>query len=49
MASLTLGFALLLCLLNAGLWTVYTEMPLASVGWIAAAGSCMWLQRWQKR
>jgi hypothetical protein len=49
MASLTLGFAILLCLLNAGLWTAYTGMPLASGGWVAAAYACVWLQKWQKR
>jgi hypothetical protein len=49
MTSFTLFFAVLLCLVNAGLWTVYTEMPLASAGWIAAAMACVWLQKWSKK
>ncbi len=49
MTSLTLAFAILLCVLNAALWTVYTEMPLASAVWLAAAAACFWLQKWSRR
>jgi hypothetical protein len=47
--ALTLIFAILLCVVNAVLWTAYTEMPLASAGWMAAAVGCVWLQKWSRR
>jgi hypothetical protein len=46
MTSLTLGFAVLLCVVNAALWMVYTQLPIASLGWLVAAGGCIWLQKW---
>jgi hypothetical protein len=48
MTGLTLAFAILLCLINAALWTLYTDMPLASAGWLAAAAGCVWLQKWSR-
>jgi hypothetical protein len=49
MATLTLAFAILLCVANAALWTVYTGMPLASAAWLLAAAGCVWLQKWSRR
>jgi hypothetical protein len=49
MTALTLAFAILLCLINAGLWLVYTQLPLAAAGWVAAAAACIWLQKWSRR
>jgi len=39
-------FAVLLCLVNAMVWTFVSEMPLAGVGWVGAAFACMGLQKW---
>ena len=41
-------FAILLCLVNAVVWTVVSEMPVAGVGWLIAAVFCFWLQKWSK-
>jgi hypothetical protein len=49
MTTLTLLFAILLCVVNAALWTVYTQLPLASAGWLAAAAACVWLQKWSRK
>lgn len=49
MTSLTLAFAVLLCVLNALLWMVYTQVPMASAGWLAAAAGCIWLQKWSRQ
>ncbi len=48
MTSLTLVFAIVLCVVNAALWTVYTNMPLASAGWMLAAIGCVWLHKWTR-
>jgi hypothetical protein len=42
------AFAILLCLVNAVVWTVISEMPLAGAGWVIAAISCVWLQKWSR-
>ncbi len=49
MTTLTLVFAILLCVVNAALWMVYTQMPIASAGWMLAAAGCVWLQKWAAR
>ncbi len=41
-------FAILLCLLNAVVWTFVSDMPLAGVGWVLAAVLCFWLQKWSR-
>ncbi|HVE49268.1 MAG TPA: hypothetical protein VNG69_06570 [Casimicrobiaceae bacterium] len=41
-------FAILLCLVNAVVWTVVSEMPLAGAGWLIAAIGCIYLQKWSK-
>jgi len=38
----------MLCLINAVVWTFVSEMPLAGVGWIVAAVSCVYLQKWAR-
>ncbi len=49
MTTLTLLFAILLCVVNAALWTLYPNMPLARAGWMLAAAGCVWLQKWTRR
>jgi len=46
MTGVTLIFAIVLCAANAVLWTVYTQMPLASAAWLGAAVACVWLRKW---
>jgi hypothetical protein len=41
-------FAITLCLVNAVVWTVISEMPLAGAAWVLAAASCIWLQKWSR-
>ena len=41
-------FAILLCLVNALVWTFVSDMPVAGVGWVIAAAFCYWLQKWSK-
>jgi hypothetical protein len=43
---LVLAFAMLLCLINAALWTLYSDMPVAGLGWLLAAVGCVKLRRW---
>jgi hypothetical protein len=49
MANILVGvFAILLCLINAAVWTFISEKPLIGVGWILAAFACVWLQKWSR-
>jgi hypothetical protein len=41
-------FAIMLCLVNAVMWTVYSEMPAAGIGWLVAAIGCLVLQKWSR-
>ncbi len=41
-------FAILLCLVNAVVWTFVSDMPLVGIGWVVAAVSCIWLRRWSR-
>ncbi len=41
-------FAILLCLINAVVWTFVSEMPIADVGWVLAAAFCFYLQKWSQ-
>ena len=43
---LVLLFAVLLCLVNAVVWTFVSEMPMAGIGWVIAAVGCVGLQKW---
>jgi len=45
---IVLVFAIILCLVNAVVWTVYSEMPLMGVAWVVAAGLCVKLQKWSR-
>ena len=42
------AFAILLCLVNAAVWTFVSKMPLAGIGWVLAAGACIWLEKWSR-
>jgi hypothetical protein len=42
-------FAIMLCLVNALVWTFISEMPVMGVAWVMAAGLCFWLQKWSRR
>jgi hypothetical protein len=41
-------FAVALCLINAVVWTFISQMPFMGVGWLLAAGVCVYLQRWSR-
>ncbi len=41
-------FAIMLCLVNALVWTFISEMPLMGSAWVGAAALCFWLQKWSK-
>jgi hypothetical protein len=41
-------FAILLCLINAIVWTFVSDMPLAGVGWVLADAFCFYLQKWSQ-
>jgi hypothetical protein len=40
--------AVMLCLVNALVWTFISGMPLAGVGWCLAAILSVWLQKWSR-
>ncbi len=42
-------FAIMLCLINALVWTFISEMPLMGACWVLAAALCFWLQKWSRR
>jgi len=49
MANILVGvFAIVLCLINAAVWTLISEKPLVGLGWVAAACACIWLQKWSR-
>jgi hypothetical protein len=41
-------FAILLCAVNAVVWTVVAEMPFMGIAWTLAAVACVWLQKWSR-
>jgi hypothetical protein len=41
-------FAILLCAVNAAVWTLVSEMPFMGAAWALAAVACIWMQRWSK-
>jgi hypothetical protein len=49
MGGLILFFAIMMCLVNAVLWTLVTKLPFASLLWLVAAIGCYKLQKWSKR
>jgi hypothetical protein len=42
-------FAIMLCLINALVWTFLSNMPLMGTAWVGAAILCYWLQKWSRR
>ena len=42
-------FAIMLCLVNALVWTFVSAMPIMGTLWVAAAALCFWLQKWSRR
>jgi hypothetical protein len=49
MANILVGvFAVMLCLINAAVWTFISGLPLMGIGWLLAAGVCVWLQKWSR-
>jgi len=45
---LVLVFAVMLCLVNAVVWTLVASMPMMGLAWIGAAAGCFWLQKWSR-
>lgn len=41
-------FAVMLCLVNAVIWTFISEMPLMGIAWVGCAGFCLFLQKWSR-
>ena len=39
-------FAVMLCLVNAVVWTFVSEMPLMGIVWVGCAGLCLYVQKW---
>jgi len=45
---IVLVFAILLCLVNAVVWTLVSEMPFMGLAWLLAAVFCFYLQKWSR-
>jgi hypothetical protein len=45
---IVLIFAILLCLINAVVWTLVSEMPFMGLAWLLAAVGCIYLQKWSR-
>ena len=45
---IVLVFAILLCLINAVVWTLVSEMPFMGLAWLLAAFACFYLQKWSR-
>ena len=45
---IVLVFAILLCLVNAVVWTFVSEMPFMGLVWLLAAVGCVRLQKWSR-
>lgn len=41
-------FAVMLCLLNAVVWTFFSEKLLMGLGWVGAAAFCLFLHKWSR-
>ena len=41
-------FAVSLCLVNAVVWTLVSEMPFMGACWVLAAFACIFLQKWTR-
>ena len=49
MSVVVLVFAILLCLINALIWTFVSELSVMGACWVLAAALCFWLQKWSRR
>ena len=45
---IVLFFAVVLCIVNAVVWTTVSEMPMMGLAWAGAAIACLFLQKWTK-
>ena len=45
---IVLIFAVLLCLVNAAVWTFVSEMPIMGAAWLLAAAACLFMQKWTR-
>jgi hypothetical protein len=45
---LVCAFAVLLCLVNAAVWTLISEMPFMGAAWVGAAFACLFMQKWTR-
>lgn len=45
---IVLFFAVLLCIVNAVVWTTISEMPIMGLAWAVAAVGCLFLQKWTR-
>jgi hypothetical protein len=45
---LVLIFAVSLCLVNAAVWTLVSEMPIMGAAWGLAAVACLFMQKWTR-
>jgi hypothetical protein len=43
---IVLIFAVSLCLVNAAVWTLVSDMPMMGAGWALAAVACLFMQKW---
>jgi hypothetical protein len=41
-------FAMVLCFINAAVWTFISELPLAGLAWVVAGVACIWLRKWSR-
>lgn len=41
-------FAILLCAVNAVVWTLVSELPFMGAAWALAAVACIWMQKWSR-
>lgn len=39
-------FAVTLCIVNAVVWTVVSELPVMGTAWAVAAVACLFMQKW---
>ncbi|HVF63913.1 MAG TPA: hypothetical protein VNE58_07965 [Casimicrobiaceae bacterium] len=45
---IALIFAVLLCLVNAVVWTLVSDMPVMGAAWLLAAVACLFMQKWTR-
>ena len=42
-------FAVLLCLVNAVVWTLVSELPVMGGAWLLGAVACLFMQKWSRK